>query len=52
MKAVLLEGFGGLDVLKVGEVERPVPGENQVLVSDLPNRLQLGLLFGCDLEYH
>ncbi len=33
MKAVLLEGFGGLDVLKVGEVERPVPGEGQVLVK-------------------
>ena len=33
MKAVLLEGFGGLDVLKIGEVERPVPGEGQVLVK-------------------
>ncbi|HEX8960167.1 MAG TPA: NAD(P)H-quinone oxidoreductase [Geobacteraceae bacterium] len=32
MKAVLMEGFGGVEVLKVGEVERPVPGENQVLV--------------------
>lgn len=33
MKAVVLEGFGALDVLKVGEVERPVPGEGQVLVK-------------------
>ncbi|HEY6871594.1 MAG TPA: NAD(P)H-quinone oxidoreductase [Geobacteraceae bacterium] len=32
MKAVLMEGFGGVEVLKVGEVERPVPGQNQVLV--------------------
>lgn len=33
MKAVLLEGFGGVDVLKVGEIEKPRPGENQVLVK-------------------
>jgi NADPH:quinone reductase len=33
MKAVLLEGFGGVDMLKVGEVETPKPGENQVLVK-------------------
>ncbi len=33
MKAVLLEGFGGVEVLKVGEVERPKPGENQVLIK-------------------
>ena len=33
MKAVLLEGFGGVEVLKVGEVETPKPGENQVLVK-------------------
>ena len=26
MKAVLLDGFGGLDVLKVGEAEKPAPG--------------------------
>lgn len=32
MKAVLLEGFGGLEVLKVGEVEKPQPAEGQVLV--------------------
>src|SRR5512144_1876088 len=33
MKAVLLEGFGGVEVLKVGDVETPKPGENQVLVK-------------------
>lgn len=33
MKAVLMDGFGGVEVLKVGEVERPVPGEGQVLVK-------------------
>jgi NADPH2:quinone reductase len=33
MKAVLLSGFGGLDVLKVGEIERPRPAEGQVLVK-------------------
>ncbi len=33
MKAVLMEGFGGIEVLKVGEVATPVPGEGQVLVK-------------------
>lgn len=33
MKAVLLEGFGGIDVLKVGRAEKPRPAENQVLVK-------------------
>ncbi len=33
MKAVLLNGFGGLDVLTVGEVEKPKPAEGQVLVK-------------------
>jgi putative PIG3 family NAD(P)H quinone oxidoreductase len=33
MKAVLIEGFGGVEVLKVGEVERPAAGEGQVLVK-------------------
>jgi NADPH2:quinone reductase len=32
MKAVLLDGFGGAEVLKVWEVERPKPAEGQVLV--------------------
>jgi NADPH:quinone reductase len=33
MKAVLMEGFGGIEVLKVGEAKRPVPGDGQVLVK-------------------
>ena len=32
MKAVLMEGFGGTEVLKVGEVERPTAGEGEVLI--------------------
>lgn len=33
MKAVLLKGFGGLDVLTVGEVEKPTPNDDQVLIK-------------------
>jgi len=33
MKAVLLEGFGGLDVLKVGEIDQPAPKEGEVLIK-------------------
>ncbi len=33
MRAVLLSGFGGLEVLQVGEAERPKPSEGQVLVK-------------------
>ncbi|TSK05818.1 MAG: NAD(P)H-quinone oxidoreductase [Geobacter sp.] len=33
MKAVLMEGFGGVEVLKVGEVEKPAPKENEVLIK-------------------
>ena len=33
MKAVLMNGFGGLDVLTVGEAPMPVPAEGQVLVK-------------------
>jgi len=33
MKAVLLNGFGGLDVLTVGDVAPPIPGDNQVLIK-------------------
>ena len=32
MKAVRYEEFGGIDVLRVDEVERPVPGDGQFLV--------------------
>jgi len=33
MKAVLMEGFGGVEVLKIGEAEKPSAGEGQVLVK-------------------
>jgi NADPH2:quinone reductase len=33
MKAVLLDGFGGLEVLKVGEIDKPSPKPNEVLVK-------------------
>src|SRR5690242_15570484 len=32
MKAVLMGGFGGRAVLKIGDGRKPVPKENQVLV--------------------
>ena len=32
MKAVLMDSFGGVEVLKVGEAQKPSPGEGQVLV--------------------
>jgi NADPH2:quinone reductase len=33
MKAVLLDGFGGLEVLKVGEIDKPSPKAGEVLVK-------------------
>ena len=33
MKAVLMEGFGGLEVLKVGKLDKPVPKQGEVLVK-------------------
>lgn len=33
MRAVLIDAFGGVDVLRVGEAEKPVPAEGQVLVK-------------------
>lgn len=32
MKAVRIEGYGGVDVLKFGEAPRPVPGPGEVLI--------------------
>ena len=32
VKAVRYDEFGGIDVLRVEEVERPVPGDRQVLI--------------------
>jgi len=33
MKAVLIDEFGGPDVLRIGDAEKPIPGEGQVLVQ-------------------
>jgi len=33
MKAVLLDGFGGSEVLKIGEADTPSPSEGQVLIK-------------------
>lgn len=33
MKAVLLDGFGGTEVLRIGEVERPSPAQGQVRIK-------------------
>lgn len=33
MKAILQTQYGALDILKLGEIEKPVPGENEVLVK-------------------
>ena len=33
MKAVLMDGFGGVEVLKTGEAEKPSPKEGEVLVK-------------------
>ncbi|NVN98624.1 MAG: NAD(P)H-quinone oxidoreductase [Geobacteraceae bacterium] len=33
MKAVLMEGFGGVEVMKIGEAEKPSPKEGMVLLK-------------------
>jgi len=33
MKAVLMDGFGGVEGLSIGEVEKPTPGKGQVLIK-------------------
>jgi len=33
MKAVVIDEFGGVDVLKVGEVDKPTPKANEVLIK-------------------
>jgi NADPH:quinone reductase-like Zn-dependent oxidoreductase len=33
MKAIVYEGFGSPDILRCQDIERPVPGENEVLIK-------------------
>ena len=33
MKAVRIHSYGGSEVLKYEEIDRPVPGENEVLIK-------------------
>ena len=33
MKAVLMEGFGGVEVMKIGEADKPSPADGQVLLK-------------------
>jgi putative PIG3 family NAD(P)H quinone oxidoreductase len=33
MKAVLMDGYGGVEVMKIGEVDKPVVGDEQVLIK-------------------
>ena len=33
MKAVLMDGFGGIEVLKIGEIDKPAPKEGEVLIK-------------------
>jgi putative PIG3 family NAD(P)H quinone oxidoreductase len=33
MKAVLLDEFGGIDVMKIGEIDKPAPKANEVLIK-------------------
>jgi len=33
MKAVLMDGFGGVEVMKIGEIAKPAAGEGQVLLK-------------------
>ena len=36
MKAILLDGFGGPEVLKLGDVEAPAAGPGRVLIRVAP----------------
>jgi NADPH:quinone reductase-like Zn-dependent oxidoreductase len=58
-KAVQFDSYGGIDVLEVRNVPRPVPGAGQVLVEvkaarwpSVPVGLRPGMFVGGGLENH
>jgi len=46
MKAVIQTGYGSADVMKLKELEKPVPGEGEVLVRVIAASLAAGEYFG------
>ena len=46
MKAVIQTGYGSADVMKVAEVEKPSPGDGEVLVRVMAASLAAGEYFG------
>ncbi len=46
MKAVIQTGYGSADVMKIAQVEKPVPGDGQVLVRVEAASLAAGEYFG------
>ena len=46
MKAVIQTGYGAADVMKLKELEKPVPGEGEVLVRVMAASLAAGEYFG------
>ena len=51
MKAVVLSGFGGAEMMTIGEVATPVPGENQVLVKVMATSINRPDLVQRDGKY-
>ena len=42
MKAIVMNAYGGPDVLKVGEVDKPSPKDNEVLIKIKATTATLG----------
>ena len=42
MKAILFTGYGSPDFIHIGEVETPVPTENQILIKILATTVTSG----------
>ena len=46
MKAVIQTGYGSADVMELREIEKPTPGDGEVLVRVLAASLAAGEYFG------